>query len=254
VICLLVFAGLAALKGQAFGPYGPHRGALRGLGRAALGHHVLNVTLQITGLAMPLIVAALLSTTATAYYYTAGTISSLVYAGPVSLATVLFAIGAAEPAAMAQRLRFSLGLATILGLAANAVLLLVGGRILGMFGRLYAQEATTPLLILSLGVFPIIVREHYAAIRRIQGRPTGGAPLILAGSALKLSMAMIGARMDGLIGLTIGLLVAGLVEASVLAPAVISVALGGKMGWQRGRAFSVQLFTRARPPLRMDEG
>jgi O-antigen/teichoic acid export membrane protein len=254
VISLFVFAGLAALKGQMLGPFYAHYRLLRGLGRAALGHHVLNVTLQITGLTMPLIVTALLSTTAAAYYFTAGTISTLVYAGPIALATVLFSVGAAEPTALSLRLRFSLGLAAILGIVANLALLLVGGRILGLFGRVYAQEATVPLLILSLGVFPLTVREHYAAIRRVHGRPSGGAPLILAGSALKLSMATIGARMDGLIGLAIGLLIAGCVEALVLAPAVVRVAVGGPMKWRRHQVLSAPLSSRIRSPLRMDEG
>jgi hypothetical protein len=159
-------------------------------------------------------------------------ISSLVYVGPVSLATILFAVGASEPHAIAQRLRFSLGLAAALGIAANLALLVAGGHVLGAFGRSYAQQATELLLILSLGVFPLIVREHYAAIRRVYGRPAGGAMLVLAGSALKLSMATFGARIDGLNGIGIGLLIAGCIEAAVMAPTVVRTALGTAPSWR----------------------
>jgi glycosyltransferase involved in cell wall biosynthesis/O-antigen/teichoic acid export membrane protein len=230
--CLLSFAGLAGLRGKDLGSFMPSRRLLSGLGRVALGHHALSVTLQITGLSMPLIVAALLSTTAVAYYFTAGMISSLAYVGPISLATILFAVGASEPHALAQRLRFGLGLSGALGVCAILALLVAGGHVLAAFGPSYAQEGTVPLLILSLGVFPIIVREHYAAIRRVYGRPAGGALVVLAGSALKLSLATVGARIDGLIGVAIGLLIAGCIEAAVMAPAVVRTALGGVPRWR----------------------
>ncbi|MDB5057632.1 MAG: hypothetical protein JWO59_1104 [Chloroflexi bacterium] len=223
VACL---AALTLMTGGIKGHYRPRPELLYGLGWQAIGHHVLNVALQVSGLAMPLVVTVLLSTAANAYYYTAGMVAGLVYIAPTSLAIVLFAVGTAEPAALAQRVRFTLGLSLAVTLLANGVLLMAASPILSVFGRTYAENGAVPLQLLALGALPIIIREHYAAIQRIHGRPVGAAPLVLAGSALKLILAAKGASLGGLVGLSMGLLIAGCIEALLMAPLVYRAAVG----------------------------
>jgi hypothetical protein len=95
-----------------------------------------------------------------------------------------------------------------------------------VFGHSYAANGAVPLRLFSLGAIPLCIREHYAAIKRIAGRPAGGTPLVLAGSALKLIFAAKGASMDGLIGLGWGSFLASLIEAAVMAPTVLRVSTG----------------------------
>ncbi len=204
----------------------PRFALLRSLGWQAVGHHVLNVALQLQGLLMPLVVAVMLSVTATAYFNMAGLVSTLVYVLPSALATVLFAAASAEPASLPHRLRFSLGLSLVLTCIANLLLLVTAGPILGVFGSSYASNGAIPLVLFSLGAIPMTIREHYATIQRLKGRPLGAAPIVLAGALARIVLGAEGARLDGLTGLGIGLLITGCVEALVLAPVVLPVAFG----------------------------
>jgi O-antigen/teichoic acid export membrane protein len=219
--------GVIAVRGRSgMGSYRPRLAVLRGIGKAALGHHLLNVALQLNSLVMPLIITIVLTTADTAYYNAAGMISTVVYVAPTALATVLYAVGSADPAALRQRLRFTLGLALALTVAGNVLLLFLATPVLAVFGHAYAQHAALPLQIFSLGAIPICVREHYAAICRIRGRAVLGTPLVLLGALLKVGLAVVGATTCGLAGLSLGILTAGCLEAMVMAPIVYHVAVG----------------------------
>ncbi len=217
VVCLAL---VLPLVGGTRHLHRPRPSLLRGLGWQAVGHHVLNVTMQLAGLAMPLIVTVILSTTANAYYYTASMVGSLVFIVPSSLATVFFAVGAAEPATLVQRFRFSLGLSVLLTTLAIALMSVAAGPVMGVFGHSYSENGTIPLELFAAVNLPLCVREHYAAIQRVYGRPAGAAPLVLLGSVLKLVMGAKGATLDGLVGLGVGLLIASCIEAAVMAPTV----------------------------------
>lgn len=226
VVSIGAIAVIAIRNRAAMGSYRPRIAVLRGIGKAALGHHLLNVALQLNSLVMPLIITVVLTTADTAYYNTAGMISTVVYVAPTALATVLYAVGSADPATLRQRLRFTLGLAIAVTAACNVVLLFLATPVLGVFGHAYAQNAALPLQIFSLGAIPICIREHYAAICRIRGRAVLGTPLVLLGALLKVGLAVVGAEIDGLAGLSLGIFIAGCVEAMVMAPVVYRVASG----------------------------
>ncbi len=226
VVCLVA---MAAQTGAARHVRPPSLTIIRSLGWQALSHHVLNTTLQIYSLSMPLVVAAILSTTTNAYYSIAALISALVYVVPTALATVLYAVGASDPSAIVARLRFTLAVSLACTTLASLVLVPAAVPILDVFGLSYARNAAVPLVMFSLGAVPLTIREHFAAIQRLRGRPAGAAPYVLAGSALKLLLATKGATMDGLQGLSIGVFVATCIEAAVLARPVLRVAMGERI-------------------------
>lgn len=225
LISLGALAALATRRGAINGSYRPEWRMLRGMGRAALGHHGLNLALQVTGLMMPLVVTALLSATTNAHFYIAWMVASFVFVGPLALSTVLYAVGAATPAVLGRKLRFTLGVATVIGVLANAVLVIGADRILHVFGAGYAQEASQSLRIMGLVVFPLIVKDHYVTLGRIHGRMASTALLVMAGSLLELTLGAIGATLGGLSGLSLGLLAAMSLEAAFMARTVFRTAL-----------------------------
>lgn len=198
---------------------------LRGFGAQALRHHWLNLALQAPGFALPLVVTILLSSAANAYFYVASMVASLVFFGPLAIVTALYAVGARAPSALAQRMRFTLALAFAGGVLANAALFVGADHLLGMFGASYATKAAWTLRILGLGVFPVIVKDHYVTLNRIRGRIAGAALLVTAGGALELVLAALGAILSGgLPGLALGYLGALWLEAVCMAPAVYHAA------------------------------
>jgi O-antigen/teichoic acid export membrane protein len=199
-------------------------GTLRKLGRAAVLHHALNLSLQLPHLALPVVVTALLSATMNAYFYVAWMVTGFVFVVPVALTAAVYAVGARQPGALAQKLRFTLRLGLALGVLANAVLLVGAGLVLRLFGQTYADEAEWCLRILGWAVFPLLVKDHYVAVCRVHGRIGRAAVVVAAGALLELVVASVGARSGGLSGLALGWLAALCLEAAAMVPSVYRAA------------------------------
>jgi glycosyltransferase involved in cell wall biosynthesis/O-antigen/teichoic acid export membrane protein len=202
----------------------PRPRLLRDLRGAALTHHAFNLALSAPGWLLPLLVTALLSATADAYFYTAWTVAGLVFVGPIALTTVLFAVGARGPEQAAAPLRRTLALSFAWGVLAVAGCLAAGSLVLGTFGAAYALRAAPALVVLSLAVFPQVIKLHYVALVRIRGRLGAGILVLLAGGTLEVVLAALGARRGGLTGLAAGWVAAVTVEALAVLPVVVRAA------------------------------
>ena len=223
---LITLAGVLLLTGvRQLRPAPPEWELLRRLRGEALGHHALNLALQLPGLALPVIVTALLSPALNASFYMSWLTLHMVFAIPYTLTTVLYAVGAADRAGFAQKLRMTLGLALGLGLVSNLVMWVGADVILGIFGREYAEQAAWPMRIMGLGVFPLIVKDHFVAVRRVFDRIPSTAAAAMAGSALELGLAAVGAALHGLSGLSVGFVIALCVEAVCMARPVWRAAI-----------------------------
>ncbi|HEY8602133.1 MAG TPA: hypothetical protein VIL85_27150, partial [Thermomicrobiales bacterium] len=205
----------------------PRPALLRDLGRSALEHHFLNMALQAPSLALPMVVTATLSSAQNAYFYAAWMLAGFVFVPPVALAISLYA-AATSPASLARKLRFTLGAATAIGVGANVVIFGGAYLILLPFGAAYADAAAWPLRIIALGVFGLIVKDHYVALCRINGRLTGAIPLIVVGSLAELALAAVGATRGGLTGLALGWLLAISAQATLMIPSLYRTARGAQ--------------------------
>jgi O-antigen/teichoic acid export membrane protein len=224
---------IAAMVGARIRVGKPRWGVLRSLPGAALGHHALNLALQLPALALPVIVTTILSAALNASFYISWLLLHLVFAVPYTLTTVLYAAGGADRAAFAQKIRLTLGLAVALGVLSNIVLWLGADMFLGVFGRAYAEQAGWSLRIMGLGVFPLIIKDHFVAIRRVHERIPRTAVLATIGSALELGGAAVGAHVGGLAGLSVGLVLALCAEAVLMARDVYTAAAIGDLRWWR---------------------
>jgi O-antigen/teichoic acid export membrane protein len=108
----------------------------------------------------------------------------------------------------------------IVGVAANLFLIITNQWILHLFGSSYVMYATQCLLILTFGVFPLIIRQHFIAICRIENRISSTLPFIAIGSVVELLLATLGAHMMGLTGLASGWVGTVCIEAVLMAPSV----------------------------------
>lgn len=217
VVAMLAFSAGPGQKHQ------PTALNIRGLGRTAVAHHVLNVALHFSPLVVPVLVTAMLSATTNAYFYVAWMVAGVLYLGPVTLTTVLYAVGVRDPSTLASKTRFTVGLSLIGALAANACLFLAGDAVLGLFGDAYPANSGPTLRILALGVIPSIVKEHYVAIARIHERTRSAAVLVTVGAVLELAFVAAGAYVGGLEGLSAGWVAALTVEALLMATSVYRV-------------------------------
>lgn len=206
--------------------YRPRLRQLRGLGGLAMSHHAFNLALKAPSMALPVMVVALLSAQANAAFYIASMIAGFLYAVPGSLTTVLYAVCADGPALLGQKVRLTLGVSVALCAGAALVLFAAAEPVLGVFGHSYAHEAAWSLRVLALVAFPMIVKTHFATIRRIENRVGRTVPLVLAGTVMELAFAAVGAEIGGVTGVAVGWAAALSIEAVLMSPTVIRSARG----------------------------
>ena len=219
LLSLLVISGFL-LRDTDRAAYRPRLSLLRGLAGPALAHHFLNLSVQLPGLALPVLVTAILSARMNAAFYVAWNVVAFLFVVPAALTNVVYAVGSASPAESAEKVRFTLAASLLLSLLASSLIIVGADPILRLFGHSYAEQASWTLRILAIGIFPTIVKAHFIAICRIHRRLFAGALLVLVGGLLELTAAGLGAIHGGLAGLAAGWLAAVCLEAVVMGPTV----------------------------------
>ena len=211
---------LVLKKGGPGRKYLPQWGLLRKLGSAAMQHHFLNITLQLPTSILPVLVTALLSAKVNAWFYVSWMIVSFAFYVPTALTMVLHAMNSAQQSTLAYRARATINLALVASALATCLLQFAAKQVLGVFGSSYADQAAWTLRILVLAAFPLVVKNHYISICRIQDRIKNAMLFIAPASLLELCAAALGGHFGGLTGLSIGWVTATYIETMFMLPTV----------------------------------
>lgn len=190
---------------------------MRGLGRMALSHHALNTTLQAALQILPILVTLMVSSQENAYFNSALMVCGFVFALPYSIAIGLFASGGGDERDVLSRMRLTIPFSLVVSITAYLFLLPLAGTVLGIFGSEYADEGAHILRLLALAGVPFVIKDHWVALRRVQGRTTDAVRVLAIFLVVELGAAVLGAALDGTTGLVIGWLLVLALEAVVLA-------------------------------------
>lgn len=198
----------------------PRLSALDGLHFHAVKHHILNLSLSVPYYMMPIVANVILGSEQAGYLYATWSLAGFVFMLPMAMSISLFASGAKDSSTILRELRFTLRLSMAACTAANLIILPMGGLLLQVFGPAYAENGRDLLIVLCLGGFGVIIRDHHVAVARIAGRVGREGALMIALGAGEIIAAAIGAHRGGLLGLGLGWLVAIAVEVLVCTPLV----------------------------------
>lgn len=187
----------------------------------AATHHGVNIALRTPDLVLPIVVVSLLSASANASFYIASMITSFMFFVPLSLSTVLYAVGSGESRRLADRFRLTVYVSLGFGVFSNLALLVLASPLLSLFGSGYASSATSTLHVLALDIFPSTFISHYVALRRIQRRLATALPIVWLGALLQVSGGIVGAQLDGLVGVAIGWVAGAAIEATIMSSEVL---------------------------------
>lgn len=198
----------------------PNLAALRGIHFEAARHHSLNLSLQVPYFAMPIVANVTLGAEQAGYLYAVWSLAGFVFVLPLALSSALFASGARDSSTILKEFGVTFRFSMLACLVANILILPFGGLALRIFGAAYADSGHLALIILCLGGFGVVVRDHHVAMARILGTVGREAVLISVLSAVELAGAAVGALRGGLTGLTLGWVIAIAVEVVVLGPMV----------------------------------
>jgi O-antigen/teichoic acid export membrane protein len=175
----------------------PSLSALRGLGWAAAHHNTLNLSLSVPRMAVPVLVGLFQPGTTTAAFYAAWMIASFLYSIPTHLSTSLFAIAAGDVRALRSKVRMTLSLSFWIGLAAVPTMTALATPLMMIFGREYANAGARCLMVLVLLYPAQVIKQHYAAILRANGRiRRAGVVCSVAAVAELLAIVTVAARAD----------------------------------------------------------
>ena len=198
----------------------PRLSTLRGLHFHAAKHHALNLSLTVPLLAMPIVANAILGSEKAGYLYATLSLAGFVFVLPIAMSTALFASGARDSSTILTEFRFSLRNSTAASVAANLLILPLGGLVLSIFGAAYAENGRTLLIVLCVGGLGLVIKDHHVAVARITGGVGREAVLMAALGACELAGAAIGASRGGLLGLGLGWLAAVGLEVLICTPRV----------------------------------
>lgn len=190
---------------------------LRGIGRLAVSHHALNVSIQAALQLLPVLVVVLVSAQANAAFNSAIMLSGFVFALPYAVSVGLFAAARGEETEVVRRMRLTIPFGLAVSAAADIVIFPLAGPVLHLFGPQYAADGTVLLRLVVLAGIPFVVKDHFIALRRVQGRTTQALVVTVAFLVAELAAATIGALAGGAVGLIVGWLGVLAVEALVLA-------------------------------------
>lgn len=186
--------------------------------RFSLGNYGANLFLALPGFALPLFVINLVGPAASAYYYIAWAIASVLLMIPGAISLSLFAEGSHDSRRQKQDVGRSLKLIMFVLVPAMAVVFLAGDKILLVFGADYSENATRLLWVLAASALPAGINHIYFSTQRVamkMGRVLGPAVLVTV-ATLGLSYLLLPGY--GIIGAGISWLVAQSMVTLLVAP------------------------------------
>lgn len=189
---------------------------------SARQHYTLNVILQSSGYMLPFLVSLVALPREVAYFNTARLIASALLALPFMLTLALFAATADDESQLANRIRMTVPLGLLLASCCAALAFAFGAEVMQVFGVAYARNGVGFLRLLVLAGPLLVIKDHYIAIRRVQGRLSQAAWVILVATILEATAALVSGLMFGVTGLCGGWLLALLLEACWTGSVVVS--------------------------------
>jgi O-antigen/teichoic acid export membrane protein len=199
----------------------PNFRSLSGRISVVMRHHALNLTAAAPFFIMPVVVTACVGPAVNAAFYAGWMFFFVGQLVPVSLTTILFAVGSVDPALQPQRLRFSFILCLGFSVVMAGVLALFSDHILGLFNPAYPALASSAVRLLGLGLLGAAVRHHYILLMRMRGSMMTAALWLGVGACLEICLAAAGGVVGGVDWLTIGWLVAVTVQVAFILPPVL---------------------------------
>ncbi len=163
---------------------------------AAMGHHSLTLAMSSSSYLLPVVVAATMPPAQVAYFAQARVVADTANGLQYYLTTALFAT-AGDPRGFRRMAARTLAMGMILAAAVFVGAAIFGHLVLSAFGATYGRESL-PLLLLLLSAGPaLVVKEHFAVLRRLEQRRRHGAVALGLWTVAELTGAIVGGQVGG---------------------------------------------------------
>jgi O-antigen/teichoic acid export membrane protein len=179
------------------------RGALTGMLSYSFGNYAADMLWTAPGMIFPLIVVNI-APEMNAYFYIAWAIACILFIIPAGVSLSLFTEGSYNEDQLLSNIRRSLKLCLLLTVPAVALIIILGGRLLLIFGKPYSENATMCLSVLALSTFPLVINYIFLTTRRVQKDIKGIISLSAAIACITLGLSYFLIGRIGILGVGIG--------------------------------------------------
>jgi O-antigen/teichoic acid export membrane protein len=143
-------------------------------------------------------------------------IATLFYVIPRSISTSLFAEGSFDEKTLEENVKKAIKLITFLTIPAIIGLILISDKLLSLFSKAYAENATQMLWILGIAAIPVAINSLFITIRRIQKKID---VVIWVGASIAIGTLTLSYLLLGQMGL-VGIGLAWLISQGLVAIAI----------------------------------
>lgn len=214
------------------------RQAASELMRFSIANYGANLLWAIPGLALPLMVVNLLGGESNAYFYIGWAVASILFVIPVATSFSLFAEGSHNQERLIRDIVRSLKIIIVLLVPVIILVILLGEKILLVFGRAYSENAIRLLQISAASALPVGINHIFFTIKRVEMKMKSvvGASAFVAVLTLTLSWFLL-PRMD-IWGAGIAWAVSNGLVALVALPVIIKIVKQAKVNTLASLSFS----------------
>jgi O-antigen/teichoic acid export membrane protein len=230
VISIILVERFTRVRGRSSLIQRPDFKLLRTLKRKATDHYLLDLTSQAAGIVLPYLVTVMLSPTSNAAFFSLWMVFTIASVAPAAISIVLFPILSGDPSQFRNKMGASLGISLCFAVLFAAFLFCFSETILQLINPVYREIAGSSLRFLGFGMIGVVIKFQVCAGARVTNKMRSASAWFFAGAILELIGAVVGCKLDGLEGLSLGWVTAVLVEAAFLVtfalPRVRSISVG----------------------------
>lgn len=144
------------------------KGAVNEIVRFSFGNYIADLLWAAPSLILPIMVLNLIGAEYNAYFYIAWTIGAALSTIGMSTAVSLFAEGSYDETRLKQNIHQGIKLVLLLLIPAIILILLIGDKLLLLFGQVYSERATQLLWIVALASLPMSLNRIYFGVERVR--------------------------------------------------------------------------------------
>jgi len=171
-VCVALIAALFLFLPRVVPGYYPvptiKRKVIKEIANFSAGNYAAEILESLPSLLLPLVIVNILAHEMSAYFYMAWGIALMLFMIPNSINSSLLAEGSYDPVGLRKNVIRAIKVTFILLVPAILIVLILGDKLLLLFGSEYSQNALYLLWILAASAIPVTITRVYMTIKRIQ--------------------------------------------------------------------------------------
>lgn len=197
-----------------------------GMARFTAGHHFVALMGGLPDTLVPILVVAMVSEQANAYYYAAWTVAFSMRLVAMNIANVLTVEGAHDVDRADHHIRAGGKLGLLIVVPMTVAALVLADWIMGLFGRGYGDAAAV-LRLFALGLLPFAFSTMFVAAERVGERVAAPALVMAVSTVVTIVLDLVLMPRLGIDGAGLGWLIAQLAAAAVAGVILLRRRLSG---------------------------